>query len=278
MENKNKKSNNTNNFHYCRYNSTKIKQNGTSKSSKEVNNYKKNEHSNAKNDNSNKKLKSNNDLNNDNNINKGINYNISNNNNNNKINEMENHNIINSNSTHEQINKLRYENEELKKHINKKNGVILNLKDRCNEQKSMIEELMKKIDNIKKFIPESAFRKDKRREKEKDKLEEQLAIAAVEEQIIKELCPNNSNEQAMDKIFNGENNSKEAKIKDKIMIIPQIYYKKNEFDNFECFICYDEFKDNELLKQLQCKHIFHKECLSQWLMNNNNCPVCNQLC
>jgi predicted RNase H-like nuclease (RuvC/YqgF family) len=269
MENKNKKSNNTNNFHYCRYNSTKIKQNGTSKSSKEVNNYKKNENSNAKNDNSNKKLNRFNYFNNDdNNNNKGLQY---------KINNIENNNSINTEQ--EQINKLKKENEELQKYVDKNNKIIFNLKDRCHEQKSMIEELMKKIDEIKKFIPENVLKMEKKREEEKDKFEEQLAIAAVEEQIIKELCPNSSNQQTMEKIFNGEKDSTEANIvKNKIMNIPQIYYKKNEFDNFDCFICYDEFKDNECLKQLMCKHIFHKECLSQWLMNSNNCPICNQLC
>ena len=62
----------------------------------------------------------------------------------------------------------------------------------------MINKLVKKKENIKKFIPENAFKKYKERQKEKDKLEEQLTIAAVEEQIIKELCPDNSNQATMD--------------------------------------------------------------------------------
>jgi predicted RNase H-like nuclease (RuvC/YqgF family) len=272
MESKNKKSNNNiNNFHYYRFNSTKNKPNFNNKSSKEVNKYKNNEiaNINVKNDNSNKKLNRFNYFNNDdNNNNKGLQY---------KINNIENNNSINTEQ--EQINKLKKENEELQKYVDKNNKIIFNLKDRCNEQKSMIEELMKKIDEIKKFIPENVLKMEKKREEEKDKFEEQLAIAAVEEQIIKELCPNSSNQQTMEKIFNGEKDSNEANIvKNKIMNIPQVYYKKNEFDNFDCFICYDEFKDNECLKQLMCKHIFHKECLSQWLMNSNNCPICNQLC
>ena len=143
----------------------------------------------------------------------------------------------------------------------------------------MINELINKIENIKKFIPENAYKKDKQKQKEKDKLEEQLAIAAVEEQIIKDLYPNNSNQATMDKIFNGDNNNKENLIiKDKIMKFPQIYYKKNEYENFECAICFDTFKENELLKQLGCNHIFHKECLSQWLLNMNTCPFCNKAC
>ena len=136
---------------------------------------------------------------------------------------------------------------------------------------------MTKINNIKEFIPESSYRKDKN--KLNDKLEEKLAIAAVEEQIIKELCSNSNNQVNIDKIFNKEKNEEENnKIKDKIKNISQIYYKKDEFENSSCYICYDEFKDNELLKQLKCGHIFHQECLSQWLINKDNCPYCNQNC
>ena len=278
MESQNKKSNNAYNFHYHRSNGTKAKSNYVNKSSKEVNHYKNNEISNAKNDNSNKRLNRININNNDDKYNnKGLHYNI--NNNNNKINDIKNNNNNNINSTQEQINKLREENEKLQKYVDKKNKIIFSLRDRCNEQKLMMEQMTKKIEEIKKFIPEDVIKRDKNREKEKEKLEEQLAIAAVEEQIIKELDPNNSNQQTMDKIFSGDKASNEAnKIKSIIMTIPQVYYKKNHFENFECFICYDEFKDNECLKQLKCQHIFHKECLSQWLMNNNNCPACNQIC
>ena len=96
---------------------------------------------------------------------------------------------------------------------------------------------------------------------------------------IKELCSNSNNQVNIDKIFNKEKNEEENnKIKDKIKNISQIYYKKDEFENSSCYICYDEFKDNELLNQLKCGHIFHQECLSQWLINKDNCPYCNQNC
>ena len=277
MERKVKNTYNNYNFHYSRYNSTSIKQNNNNNN--ELNNRKKNEISNIKNDNINKAHKFINEINNDipkskyNKYANGTNLNI----NENIINDFEDNNLINPEQ--EQINKLKLENEKLKKDMEKKNKLIIELRDICNEQKTTMAEIMSKIENLKKIIPESALKKSKERQKEKDKLEEQMAIAAVEEQIIKELCPNNSNQAAMDKIFN-DNNSKENnyKIKDKINKMPQIYYEKNKFDNSECFICIDEFKENELLKQLNCGHVFHKECLSQWLINMNNCPICNKIC
>ena len=182
------------------------------------------------------------------------------------------------NPTQEQIIKLKLENEKLRNHVDRKGKLINDLKDRCHEQKGMINELIKKIENIKKFIPENSFRKDKERQKEKDKLEEQLAIAAVEEQIMKEICSENGNQATMKQIY-GKNDGKENnEIKDKVMKIPQIYYEKNKYENSQCSICIDEFKESELLKQLKCGHVFHKECLSQWLLNMNNCPFCNKIC
>ena len=258
------------NYHYYRYNSTKVKPNSNNLNNinKELSSKKKNEIQNIKNENEYKGIKIMSDINDKNKINIILNDNTNN---------IENKDINEINPIQQQILKLKKENEKLKSHVDKKGKLINDLKDRCNEQKNMVNELAKKIENIKKFIPEASYRKSK--EKEKDKLEEQLAIAAVEEQIIKELCPDSNNQATMEQIFNANSNNKESNgIKDKIMNIPQIYFKKDEYENFQCSICIDEFKDNELLKQLKCGHIFHKECLSQWFLNMNNCPFCNQIC
>ena len=269
MESKNKKYSNNNNFYYYRYNSTKVKPNSNNLNNinKELNYKQKIEKQSLK-DKEYKGIKIVSDINDQNKINIILNDNETN---------LENRDINEINPIQEQILKLQKENERLKSNVDKKGKLIIDLKDRCDEQKNMMNILVKKIEHVKKFIPEASYRKSK--EKEKDKIEEQLAIAAVEEQIMKELCPDSSNQMAIDKIFNENNNSKESNgVKDKIMNIPQIYYKKNEYENFQCSICFDEFKENELLKQIKCGHIFHKECLSQWFLNMKNCPFCNQIC
>lgn len=268
MENKPKNQFNKNDFYYHRFNSTKVMPNSNFNN---IHNKKKNDISNIKNENSNKQPKLNNEINGDINNKKSneINFNIKDNI---IINDEENHK-----KSQEEIKMLKLENEELKKYLEKRGKLILDLTERCNEQKKMISELMKKIDNIKEFIPESAYKKD--RHKINDKLEEKLAIAAVEEQIIKEICSDSKNQVSIEKIFKEENNRDENnKIKNKIQIIPQIYYKRNQYENTSCSICIDEFKDNELLKQLKCGHIFHQECLSQWLINMDICPYCNKKC
>ena len=53
-----------------------------------------------------------------------------------------------------------------------------------------------------------------------------------------------------------------------------------EFDEEEnnreqfCF-CMEEKENAEFVK-LNCNHIFHTECLAQWLVNNNSCPNCRE--
>ena len=49
----------------------------------------------------------------------------------------------------------------------------------------------------------------------------------------------------------------------------------------ECFLCKKPFMENEIIKIFLCnKHIFHKECLKDWIKKNINspiCPKCDQL-
>ncbi|XP_055833404.1 probable E3 ubiquitin-protein ligase RHG1A isoform X2 [Solanum dulcamara] len=41
-----------------------------------------------------------------------------------------------------------------------------------------------------------------------------------------------------------------------------------------CCICQEEYKDGEDLGKLECGHDFHTDCVKQWLMQKNLCPIC----
>ncbi len=52
-----------------------------------------------------------------------------------------------------------------------------------------------------------------------------------------------------------------------------IYLKQNIG---ECVICLDDIDIFENIKNLNCNHKFHKECIDLWLQEKNTCPLCRQ--
>ena len=46
-------------------------------------------------------------------------------------------------------------------------------------------------------------------------------------------------------------------------------------NNIECTICLSNDSDIEWVK-LNCNHMFHRECISEWLSINNTCPICRE--
>jgi len=81
-------------------------------------------------------------------------------------------------------------------------------------------------------------------------------------------------------LFNTQNLSDFDKKKDDLFVeMDQYQYKHiQKYDSrreTECAICLEEFKRNDIIKEFyKCKHIFHKDCLKNWLKRSNVCPLC----
>ncbi|KAA3476471.1 putative E3 ubiquitin-protein ligase HIP1 isoform X2 [Gossypium australe] len=41
-----------------------------------------------------------------------------------------------------------------------------------------------------------------------------------------------------------------------------------------CCVCQEEYTNGEDLGTLECGHDFHADCIKQWLMHKNLCPIC----
>lgn len=44
-----------------------------------------------------------------------------------------------------------------------------------------------------------------------------------------------------------------------------------------CAICFESFKEGELLRLLPCMHKYHRPCVDRWLLNSSACPVCKHI-
>lgn len=48
-------------------------------------------------------------------------------------------------------------------------------------------------------------------------------------------------------------------------------------NNIECAVCLDDIEvldENHNRVTLACNHLFHSECIGQWLERHHNCPIC----
>ena len=41
-----------------------------------------------------------------------------------------------------------------------------------------------------------------------------------------------------------------------------------------CSICLETFGQDECVRKIKCKHVFHQKCIDQWLVRKGECPNC----
>ena len=110
-----------------------------------------------------------------------------------------------------------------------------------------------------------------------ENFEEDFAIKAVDQQIMDELYPNPdamSYEQLL-QLEDNMGNVNKGLTKNQFDKLPDVEYDKDKYsENYQCIICMEEFEKNEIVKLLPCEHIFHKNCIKQWLLKQKTCPFC----
>ena len=47
-------------------------------------------------------------------------------------------------------------------------------------------------------------------------------------------------------------------------------------ENAGCSICLADYSDNETVTELPCGHLYHRNCVTEWLLAHTQCPLCKQ--
>ena len=175
-----------------------------------------------------------------------------------------------------QLKLLYEENKELKKSLIQQEELLKQLHDLFIHNYTRIHSLRKKYSHLKHYLKKSLY-EESELNLIKDRAEEESAIRAVEQQIIDELCPN-PDSMSYEQLLQLEENVgsvNKGLTKEKIKKIPEKPFRKVLFDdNLNCIICMEDFEENEKVKQLDCGHIFHGECIDKWLEKQKTCPFC----
>ena len=53
------------------------------------------------------------------------------------------------------------------------------------------------------------------------------------------------------------------------------FINKQTKDFVECVICLELMDYDDELIIIECSHIYHKDCLKQWLKKKKICPLCD---
>ncbi|CAD8051424.1 unnamed protein product [Paramecium sonneborni] len=62
--------------------------------------------------------------------------------------------------------------------------------------------------------------------------------------------------------------------KQQIKQLPKRILNQDNIPEDKCSVCLFEFKEEEKVRELPCKHIYHSNCIKNWLQNNKQCPLC----
>lgn len=58
--------------------------------------------------------------------------------------------------------------------------------------------------------------------------------------------------------------------------LKEFEYKPEICKNIDCTVCQEDYKKGDKLVSLPCGHNYHKDCVTEWLVRHDSCPVCRK--
>ncbi|GJQ14455.1 hypothetical protein GpartN1_g6246.t1 [Galdieria partita] len=82
------------------------------------------------------------------------------------------------------------------------------------------------------------------------------------------------------KVDTGQTDEKEGKVA--VYELEEDINKKTTLvedsgEDFACAICFELIVPGDGALELPCSHLFHSDCIVQWLLNHQHCPICRTL-
>lgn len=58
--------------------------------------------------------------------------------------------------------------------------------------------------------------------------------------------------------------------------VQSVFYCSDKFSMSQCSICIADFKNDDKVCELTCKHLFHEECIKEWIKHKPECALCRR--
>ena len=170
------------------------------------------------------------------------------------------------------LNEIKENNDKFKQKLYDKKKALDKIKEEKIKYENLNNELMNKINEVTQTI-EAHRGQMRRREMMMNYL---MTMLLGLRRHNEEEYPNVDNMTyeellALEERMGSVNKGLSKEIIDKI---PVEKFSRYKFSDDKCIICQYEFKVNEMLKVLPCKHCFHPDCIEEWLKNQKLCPFC----
>jgi E3 ubiquitin-protein ligase BIG BROTHER-like protein len=167
-------------------------------------------------------------------------------------------------------------NDEISRNINQKQKKLEKIKNENKNYQNLNKDLITKINEVTQYIEDERQRQVNavRRRQLMTNYLMSMMMGLRRRNVVE--YPNVDNmsyeelldlEERMGKVSKGLSEEKIQKLKKE-------KYVKGKFSEDKCIICQYEYKIDEQLIILPCKHNFHLECIIEWLKKEKTCPFC----
>jgi len=99
-----------------------------------------------------------------------------------------------------------------------------------------------------------------------EKEDDEETVANLHREYLQEL---------QEEFYRSMNNMKPPTSRAALRELEVVFFNPKEHtETTDCPVCQEDFNKDEQLNRLECNHLFHKQCLKEWLERHNTCPMC----